>query len=70
MAKVIKETVKISIAVTVTVFLTVFVLGATSGFKGKDYSAYDIPLFGKALRGTDSLGKVVGQNMPGAAPAA
>lgn len=70
MAKVLKETIKISIAVVATVFLTVFVLGATSGFRGKNYSAYDIPLIGKALHGTDALGKVVGGKMPGAAVAA
>ncbi len=70
MAKVVKETIKISIAVVVTVFLTVFLVGATSGFKGKDYSAFDIPLIGKALHGTDALGKVVGEKMPGAAKTA
>ena len=67
MAKVIKETIKISIAVGATVFLTTFVLGVVNGAgEGKkDYGAYDIPLLGKALRGTDALGKSVGEKMKG-----
>lgn len=63
MAKVIKETVKISVAVVCTVFLTVLVLGVMSGAKDKDYSAFDIPLIGKALRGTEALGKTAGEHL-------
>ena len=65
MAKVIKETIKISIAVVATVFMTTFVLGVVNGARDgkKDYGAYDIPLLGQALRGAEALGLIVGEKM-------
>ena len=69
MAKVIKETIKISIAVVATVFMTTFVLGVVNGAKGaegrEDYSVYDVPLLGNALRGADALGLIVGEKIKG-----
>ncbi len=63
MSKVIKEVIKTSVATITTVFLTVLLLGLMSGSNGKNYTVYDVPGFGKAMRGTRAFGETVGEKM-------